>query len=89
MKKLSKLLILPSVALAILLSSGCASTTLVCVKVPLPPKPDLPVLTPEQDDALWRDHNTSYVILVDRDAKQSAHIDRVHSIVDKHNVACK
>lgn len=69
---------------AIFLSSCAHNPT--CTPIPLPPRPDLPTLSPEQDAAIPQD---SYEVLVTRDVLQKTHIDRLRGIVGVHNEGCQ
>lgn len=74
-----------STLISIFFLAGCA-TVQTCSPIPLPPRPDLPTLTPEQDAAIPQD---AYERLVERDVLQKTHIDRLRGIVNAHNRGCK
>lgn len=69
---------------ATLATSGCAHIP-TCSPLPLPPRPALPALTPEQDAAIPQD---AYERLVERDVLQKTHIDRLRGLVAAHNDGC-
>lgn len=67
-------------ATAIILAS-CA-TTVTTLELLIPGKPVLPTIQASELSCLSQE---TYEKLVERDVKQSAHIDRIHEIIDRVN----
>jgi hypothetical protein len=71
-----------SLFLAVALLSSCCATPPKRVEIPIPPRPDLPALTPEQDAAI---PNDIYQVLGDREQRLEAHIERLEGLIEESN----
>jgi len=67
-------------AAALLASSCCAPVGQATI--PVPPRPELPTLTPEQDAAI---PDPVYEILDEREETLQAYIDRLIGLIKAHN----
>ncbi len=68
-------------AVALLAASGCCGPV-PRTQIPLPPRPDLPTLTAEQDAAI---PDATYEILDLREETLQAYIDRLRKLIETHN----
>jgi len=67
-------------AAALLASSCCAPAGRATI--PVPPLPELPTLTPEQDAAI---PDATYEVLDLREETLQAYIDRLRKLIEAHN----
>jgi len=67
---------------AALLASSCCTQPTGQATIPVPPRPALPTLTPEQDAAI---PDPIYEILDEREETLQAHIDRLIGLIKAHN----